>query len=91
MTISGMCLFAWHLPELWRRFTITLRRAIATHLKTSGLSADSVRVSFVKVVELQARAIPHIHALIRLDPPGALATTASGDPHQWTARRPSGW
>ncbi len=38
-----------------------------------------MRVSFVKVVELQARAIPHIHALIRLDPPGDWPTTASGD------------
>ncbi|MEB3049860.1 replication initiator [Mycolicibacter sp. MYC123] len=75
----GHVLFAWHLPELWRRFTITLRRAISAHLKAIGISADSVRASFVKVVELQARAIPHIHALIRLDPPGDLATTASGD------------
>jgi hypothetical protein len=33
-----------------------------------------VRVSFVKVVEMQAGAIPHIHALIRLDP-----TTSGGN------------
>ncbi|WP_370759881.1 replication initiator [Mycolicibacter arupensis] len=75
----GHVLFAWHLPELWRRFTIALRRAITTHLKAIGLPTNSMRVSFVKVVELQARAIPHIHALIRLDPPGDLATTTSGD------------
>jgi len=75
----GHVLFAWHLPELWRRFTIALRRAMTKHLKAIGLSMDSVRVSFVKVVELQARAIPHIHALIRLDPPGDPAITASGD------------
>lgn len=75
----GHVLFAWHMPELWRRFTIALRRAITTHLKAIGTSNDLVRVSFVKVVELQARAIPHIHALIRLDPPGDLAPTASGD------------
>ncbi|MEB3063269.1 replication initiator [[Mycobacterium] zoologicum] len=77
----GHVLFTWHLPELWRRFTIALRRAVTTHLKGVGVSTDSVRVSFVKVVELQARAIPHIHALIRLDPPGdtATATTASRD------------
>ncbi|MBL3749879.1 plasmid replication initiator protein [Mycobacterium sp. M1] len=73
----GHVLFAWHLPELWRRFTIALRRAVATHLKAIGMSSDSVRMSFVKVVELQVRAIPHIHALIRLDPPGHPATTAS--------------
>jgi len=60
--------FTWHLPELWRRFTIALRRAVRRELKTAGTSPDSVRVSFVKVVEMQARAVPHIHALIRLDP-----------------------
>lgn len=65
----GHVLFTWHLPELWRRFTIALRRAIVTELKAIGVKPDSVRVSFVKVIELQARAIPHIHALIRLDRP----------------------
>ncbi len=61
-------LFTWHLPELWRRFTITLRRNITKKLKAAGIEPKSVRVSFVKVVEMQARAIPHIHTLIRLDP-----------------------
>jgi hypothetical protein len=65
-------------PELWRRFTIALRRAVSAQLKTAGVNAGEVRVSFVKAVELQARAIPHIHALIRLDPPPA-DTTGSGD------------
>ena len=64
----GHVLFTWHLPELWRRFTITLRRALRRHLKAAGADPDDVRVSFLKVVEMQARAIPHIHALIRLDP-----------------------
>ncbi|MGV0737480.1 replication initiator [Mycobacterium syngnathidarum] len=64
----GHVLFSWYLPELWRRFTIALRRALAKALKAAGCEAGSVRVSFVKVVEMQARAIPHIHALIRLDP-----------------------
>lgn len=64
----GHVLFTWHLPELWRRFTITLRRALRRQLKTTGVDPDAVRVSFIKIVELQARAIPHIHALIRLDP-----------------------
>ncbi|MEB3023992.1 replication initiator [[Mycobacterium] crassicus] len=65
----GHVLFTWHLPELWRRFTIALRRAVAAQLRARGMDRGSVRVSFVKVVELQARAIPHIHTLIRLDPP----------------------
>ena len=65
---AGHVLFTWHLPELWRRFTITLRRALRKSLKAAGVDPDTVRVSFIKIVELQARAIPHIHALIRLDP-----------------------
>lgn len=64
----GHVLFAWHLPELWRRFTITLRRTLVKTLKAIGHQPGSVRISFVKVTEMQARAVPHIHALIRLDP-----------------------
>lgn len=74
----GHVMFAWHLPELWRRFTIALRRGVTAQLKADGIDRGAVRVSFVKVVELQARAIPHIHALIRLDPPDDPAT-GSGD------------
>lgn len=74
----GHVLFTWHLPELWRRFTIALRRAIAAELKAIDARRDSVRVSFVKVVELQARAIPHIHALIRCDPPTETGTADCG-------------
>ncbi|GLB83128.1 replication initiator [Mycobacterium kiyosense] len=66
---TGHVLFTWHMPELWRRFTITLRRALRREIRSSGADPDGVRVSFIKVVELQARLIPHIHALIRLDPP----------------------
>jgi len=76
----GHVLFTWHLPELWRRFTIALRRNLAKHLKAAGINPGSVKASFVKVVEMQARAIPHIHALIRLDPPDdpAAGTVAAG-------------
>lgn len=73
----GHVLFSWYLPELWRRFTIALRRALAKTLKAVGYQPDSVRVSFVKVTEMQARAVPHIHALIRLDP--------TEDPHHTSA------
>ena len=30
---TGHVLFAWHAPELWRRFTITLRRLLDSHLR----------------------------------------------------------
>jgi replication initiator protein RepSA len=67
----GHIAFNWHAPELWRRFTITLRRALA---RTAGLTAAEFtrrcRVSFVKVAEFQRRGVVHFHALIRLDGPG---------------------
>nr|WP_237080940.1 replication initiator [Mycobacteroides abscessus] len=75
---TGHVLFTWHLPELWRRFTITLRRAVSARLKAAGIQPKSARVSFVKVVEMQARAIPHIHALIRLDPADPATDTDTG-------------
>jgi hypothetical protein len=80
----GHVLFTWHLPELWRRFTITLRRTVAGQLTARGMASDSVRVSFVKVVELQTRAIPHIHSLIRLYPP-SVPTTRSDQNHHGPA------
>jgi uncharacterized protein YjeT (DUF2065 family) len=65
---TGHVLFNWHAPELWRRFTIALRRVVAAHLRRIGIDLDAVRVSFVKVVEYQRRAVVHYHTLIRLDP-----------------------
>src|SRR5271163_682605 len=66
---TGHVLFAWHAPELWRRFTITLRRLLDSHLRAIGEPTKSVRLNYVKVAELQRRAIPHFHAVIRLDGP----------------------
>lgn len=84
---TGHVLFTWHLPELWRRFTITLRRSLTKKLKAAGIEPKSVRVSFVKVAEMQARAIPHIHALIRLDP---ATDTGKRDVHGPAATRGGG-
>jgi hypothetical protein len=66
---TGHVLFAWHAPELWRRFTISLRRLLDSHLRAIGEPVKSVRLNYVKVAELQRRAIPHFHAVIRLDAP----------------------
>jgi hypothetical protein len=66
---TGHVLFAWHAPELWRRFTISLRRLLDNHLRALGEPAKSVRINCVKVAELQRRAIPHFHAVVRLDGP----------------------
>ena len=67
----GHAAFNWWAPELWRRFTITLRRVLA---RRAGLKVGEFggrcRLSFVKVAEFQRRGVVHFHALIRLDGPG---------------------
>src|SRR3954451_10718067 len=65
---TGHLVWQWWAPELWRRFTITLRRRLAHHLGLSETAArKGVRVQFAKVAEFQRRGIVHFHALIRLD------------------------
>ncbi len=65
---SGHLAFNWYAPELWRRFTIALRRRIASHLGVSrSRLAEHLVVSFAKVAEFQRRGIVHFHALVRLD------------------------
>jgi hypothetical protein len=67
-------------PELWRRTTIALQRALAhlVDLKEAELR-QLVRVSYAKVAEFQRRGAIHFHAVIRLDAatecrcPGCLA------------------
>lgn len=66
----GHVLFSWHAPELWHRFTITLRRNLRRALRDREAAPNSVRLSYVKIVELQQRGIPHYHAVVRLDPTG---------------------
>ncbi|MGH9071681.1 MAG: replication initiator, partial [Acidimicrobiales bacterium] len=63
----------WHVlaPELWRRTTIYLRRCLARTLSIRASElASTVRVSFAKVVEYQARGVIHVHAVIRADGAG---------------------
>lgn len=58
----------FHAPELWRRFTILLRRRLASELGLSQkAAADVVRVQFAKVAEFQRRGAVHFHAIVRLD------------------------
>jgi hypothetical protein len=67
-------------PELWRRTTIGLQRALG---RLVGLDEATlrrvVRVSYAKVAEFQRRGAIHFHAVIRLDAatdcrcPGCLA------------------
>jgi len=56
------------LGELWRRTTIYLPRQLAALLGiTQKRLHELVRVSYVKMAEYQARALVHVHPLIRLD------------------------
>ena len=65
----------WWAPELWRRFTIGLQRALAARLGVTATALRRlVRVSFAKVAEFQRRAVVHFHALVRLDGPASAAT-----------------
>jgi hypothetical protein len=72
---TGSVLFNACAPELWRRFTITLRRTLARQagLTNTALAAQ-VRVSYAKVAEYQRRGVVHFHAVIRLDGPSGPAT-----------------
>jgi hypothetical protein len=75
-------------PELWRRTTIALQRALG---RLVGLQEGElrrlVRVSYAKVAEFQRRGAIHFHGVIRLDAatncrcPGCLAPP----PDQFTA------
>ncbi|WP_256795835.1 replication initiator [Terrabacter sp. Ter38] len=68
----------WWAPELWRRFTIALRRALARMLGISPHRlAQVATVQFAKVAEYQLRGLVHFHALIRVDG----KTTEDGDTH----------
>jgi hypothetical protein len=56
----------WWAPELWRRFTIALRRAIAKHLRVKPqMLHELVTVQYAKVAEFQLRGVVHFHALMR--------------------------
>ncbi|MBO9553211.1 replication initiator [Cellulomonas sp.] len=60
----------WHAPELWRRFTIALRRQLAVGLGVRDRDLnDHARLEYAKVAEFQARGLVHFHALVRLDGP----------------------
>ncbi|PKT73062.1 replication initiation protein [Streptomyces populi] len=67
---AGAVLFNNFAGDLWRRFTIYLRREIAARAGLSQTAMTEVcRVSFGKVAEFQKRGSVHFHAVVRLDGP----------------------
>jgi hypothetical protein len=73
---TGSVLFNAHAPELWRRFTITLRRMLARQAGLTNMALGTqLRVSYAKVAEYQRRGVVHFHAVVRLDGPTGPATT----------------
>ncbi|MFJ8336805.1 replication initiator protein RepSA [Streptomyces sp. NPDC094437] len=65
---AGAVLWNNHAADLWRYFTIYLRREIA---KRAGLTQKDAhaqsRVAFGKVAEYQKRGAVHFHAVVRFD------------------------
>ena len=60
----------WWAPDLWRRFTIALRRLVANTLDVPANRLSEVAtVQYAKVAEYQRRGAVHFHALVRLDGP----------------------
>jgi len=79
---AGHVLWHYHAPELWRRFTIALRRALARRCSVSeSRLSDVATVQYAKVAEYQARGAVHFHALIRLD--GPKTSDGYADPPAW--------
>lgn len=50
--------FTWHAPELWRRFTIRLRRQLKRELRRRAEQPEQTRISFMKVVATTASTPP---------------------------------
>ncbi|MFB6536183.1 replication initiator protein RepSA [Streptomyces noursei] len=65
---AGAVLWNNHASDLWRYFTIYLRREIARRAGLTQKDArEQSRVSFGKVAEYQKRGAVHFHAVIRFD------------------------
>ena len=74
-------------PELWRRTTEYLRRALAAEVGLTPTALKRrVRLSYTKVAEYQARGAVHFHAVIRLDaaPPKDAPETIAPPPREFT-------
>ncbi|MFI9720882.1 replication initiator [Streptomyces sp. NPDC052396] len=72
---TGAVLWNAHAGDLWRRFTIYLRRTLAARFGMTQKALNAaLRVSFAKVAEYQRRGLVHFHAVIRFDGPDGHTT-----------------
>ncbi|MYW63894.1 replication initiation protein [Streptomyces sp. SID8379] len=79
---AGAVLWNNHASELWRFFTIYLRREIAARAGlTQKAAREQSKVSFGKVAEYQKRGAIHFHAVIRFDGPDG----PDSPPHHWAS------
>jgi hypothetical protein len=66
----GAVLWQAHAGQLWHRFVIAFRRALAQALGVPGRDfAQVARLSYAKVAEYQRRGLVHFHAVVRVDGP----------------------
>ncbi|MGW7272463.1 replication initiator [Streptomyces sp. NPDC054864] len=80
---AGAVLWNNHASDLWRYFTIYLRREIAARAGLTQKAAhEQARVSFGKVAEYQKRGAVHFHAVIRFDGPEG----PNSPPPTWASR-----
>jgi hypothetical protein len=74
-------MWQWWAPDLWRRFTIALRRLVAHTLGVPAVRLGEVAtVQYAKVAEYQLRGVVHFHALVRLDGPRTVDGFAAASP-----------
>ncbi|WP_438819023.1 replication initiator protein RepSA [Streptomyces hilarionis] len=79
---AGAVLWNNHAGDLWRRFTIYLRREIAARAGiTQATLREVCRISFGKVAEFQKRGAIHFHAIVRLDGPAG----PDDSPPEWAS------
>ncbi|GAB2866862.1 plasmid replication initiator protein [Actinocorallia aurea] len=59
-----------HAPELWRRFTLAVPKALTAELGiTHRRLREQARLSYARVIEYQRRGLIHFHAVLRIDGP----------------------
>jgi len=81
---AGVVLWNSRLPELWRRTTIYLQRAVAAQAGLSVAALRSVvRLSFTRVAEYQARGCVHLHVVLRADGIDPADKDAVAAPPDW--------